>query len=51
MKPNQNQHLIEAYIDYMNALDMCRRGIIGNANFQREHLRTTYRIITGKELS
>ena len=49
MKANQNPHLIEAYRDYMNALDMRRRGFIGNASAQRERLRTVYRIITGKE--
>ena len=49
MNANQNPHLIAAYREYMNAIDMCRRGMLGNASLQRESLRALYRIIAGKE--
>lgn len=48
MPINQNPHLIAAYRDYMNALAMRRSGMVGNASFQREHLRALYRVIAGK---
>lgn len=48
MPINQNPHLIAAYRDYMNALDMRRQGLLGNASKERELLRNLYRIIAGK---
>lgn len=49
MPINQNPHLVEAYRGYMTALAMRRNGLVGNASIQREHLRTLYRVLAGKQ--
>lgn len=50
MAITENIHLQTAYREYMNARLMVQRGTLGNANAQRERLRSVYRFIAGKPL-
>ena len=46
----QNQHLRNAYADYMNARQQVKDGLLGNAMISRERLRAMYRLLAGKPL-
>lgn len=50
MKPENNPYLIDAYIEYMEAIRCVKLGLMSNANTQRTKLRTLYRVIAGKPL-
>ena len=48
MNIKENRHFLAAYESYMQALQMRRAGLLGNAGIQREQLRAIYRLLAGK---
>lgn len=45
---NGNPHLLRAIAEYRQAMEMRRKGLIGNVSMQREYLRPVYRLVAGK---
>lgn len=48
MPIEKNPYFIAAYTDYMQARQMVRQGLLGNAAMQRNRLLWVYRILCGK---
>lgn len=48
MRIEDNKHLIQAMIEYRDAMRMVKNGMLGNSQAQRDRLRFIYRLIAGK---